>query len=197
MPPQTALAAPPQVPGVRSAVRSAPAAAPGAGPSSRPAARRAVAPRPAAVNAAFLQEIHTDDVPLRRLLRAVEEFSQAPPVAMASAPPPAQLFAELCDRVARHFALEETYGYVEGIAPRPSRLGAAAAALRADHARLLEQARRLAALAQACVAHWPQGQLAARLRRRTLAFLVCWKTHERGERRLIAESLGGGVVAGD
>jgi hypothetical protein len=150
-----------------------------------------------ALNAAFLEEIKADNNSLREALTRLQEFVNDCRVDDAMPSSGLQIFEDVRDRLASHFALEEAYGYFDDAIESAPHMSAMAGRLRAAHPRLYEQSCRLATLAHECHAACPCYRHIARLRRRARAFLVCLEMHEQEENRLILESYARDIGAAD
>ena len=92
------------------------------------------------VNAAFLQEVKDNNVPLWSTLTALRELrkSDAEPIEKSRALVTG--LGELRDTIALQFSLEETYGYIDSVSAPPLPFGCADASVaKAQHSELYLQ----------------------------------------------------------
>ena len=96
------------------------------------------------VNAAFLKDIKDDNRDLKILLDRIYLLAAYPQTASNHWQELINLFADLRDQLALHFALEEAYGYFDDAVGTAPRLSVTAECLRGQHPKLFERIRSLA-----------------------------------------------------
>ncbi len=97
----------------------------------------AVTTRRLAVNAAFLKEIKDDNLQLKVLLDQITSLTGHCQTSINHWPELIQLFDDLRDQLALHFALEEAYGYFDDAIGTEPQLSAIAEGLRTQHGDLI------------------------------------------------------------
>ncbi len=140
------------------------------------------------INPAFLQEIKDDDVQLLTLLQQVREMCDS--VAQSDIPARrfASVLAELRDRLAMHFALEEAYGYFDDPVTVAPHLSEQAESLRKQHGKLYEEMVLLAETAQNISRSNSDPRGVGNLARGFINFHGRLLDHEEGENELILDA---------
>lgn len=155
------------------------------------------------INAAFLQEIKEDNAELRRVFSYVVALlakteDEAPLRELADS------FMLLRDQLAMHFALEESFGYVDDAILASPRLLESAEGLRAQHETLYLQICDLVECAETQLYQRPDqtGDQDGERHRQLLAdsfsdFHARFTEHENGETELILSALDDDIGVGD
>lgn len=152
--------------------------------------------RTVVVNAAFLQEVKDDNVILQDLL-ATAAYLLSPSAPCYVKPRDlVELFAQLRDQLATHFALEEALGYLEDVIVTSSRYCERAYHLRAEHETLYLQIAQLADDAYRIARSGNSSEL-QRLLRAFRDFCARLKRHELAEDELILDALYDELGVGD
>lgn len=147
------------------------------------------------INAAFLKDIKDDNRDLKTLLDRITPLTQHGQIATNHWVELVELFAELRDQLALHFALEEAYGYFEDAIVTAPHLSVTAELLRSEHAKLFEQVRDLA---DAALEVSPEStEQMTRLLSRFRQFIASLEKHEESELKLILDALDDGLGEGD
>lgn len=150
------------------------------------------------VNSAFLQEIKEDHVDLWDLFGRLSEMAAEGAIEVPTRHLQ-EMLAQLRDRLAFHFALEEGYGYFEEPLEVAPRLSHKADKLREEHAALYSQVCDLCGLAERLPAGDGTKVNAARkeVMRRFREFAACFYQHETAETALIQEAFLQDIGVGD
>jgi len=136
---------------------------------------------------AFLQEIKEDDHQLRQLLDRLRQALQIRDWGESQLRQLAKVTAQLRDRLAFHFTLEESYGYFEDPVSVAPRLCEAAEDLRSEHGRLYSHIAQVADDADGC--HHAADEMACgELRASCRKFVRCFEEHEARENELISRA---------
>ena len=148
-----------------------------------------------AVNAAFLKDIKDDNRDLKLLLDKIFPFANYPQTASNHWQELSELFAELRDQLAMHFALEEAYGYFDDALVSAPQLSVRAECLRGQHAKLFERIRCLAD--KAAEIHIDSSEQVARFLADFNRFRTEFEKHEEDELKLILDALDDDLGVGD
>ena len=148
-----------------------------------------------AINAAFLKDIKDDNRDLKSLLDRIAPLTQHWQIATNHWVELVELFAQLRDQLALHFALEEAYGYFEEAIVTAPQLSATAELLRSQHAKLFERIRDLADSALEVSAE--SSEKMTRFLNRYQQFLESLEQHEESELKLILDALDDDLGVGD
>jgi len=150
-----------------------------------------------ALNPAFLQEIKEDHQDLWRLLCTMRNLAANEHFNTHVVRRWADLLADLRDRLAMHFALEEAYGYFEDAIDVAPRLSEAAIALRDQHRELYVACCDLADAADALAHRHHHAADCERIVEAFLAFEADLTRHERTENDLIQKAFTDEIGAAD
>jgi len=145
----------------------------------------ASATRTITVNAAFLQEIKDDNLELRAIFERAGEAFELPVAAVSSYKEIVEILATLRDQLAIHFALEESFGYVDDAIEVAPRLSDRAAYLRAEHQTLYIHICDVVENAERLLYHEPAAPNVSRIAREYAAFRHEFEVHEQAENELI------------
>jgi len=148
-----------------------------------------------AVNAAFLKDIKDDNRDLKGLLEKIFPLAHHPQTAINHWVELVDLFANLRDQLALHFALEEAYGYFEDAVVSAPQLSVVAECLRGQHPDLFERIRHLAdkCTEVSVESHEQVSRFLADFDR----FRQDFEKHEEDELRLILDALDDDIGVGD
>ena len=150
------------------------------------------------VNAAFFQEIKEDNQELTQRQAALHALCSLPRPIRVSRLRLAHLAAELRDRLALHFALEEAYGYFDDPLSVAPRLCEEAEALRGEHERLFRHLCDLVDEAEELASRTTNDSRAQRrLLDRLRQFCHDLHTHEARENALISAAFNVDIGGGD
>jgi hemerythrin len=148
------------------------------------------------VNAAFLQEIKQENQRLREILAALRQLILKSVERNGHPRRLVELLDELCDQLALHFSLEESYGYFEDAIDAAPRMAERAESLRGEHVTLFDTIREIANDAEEAV----RGQLPHVLEfigERFCDFDAALERHESQENALVFEAFDDDIGVGD
>ena len=149
------------------------------------------------VNAAFLQEIKEVHQDLWWLLAEVRGMCQQPAEILRRRKKFRELFEQLRDQLALHFALEEAYGYFEDPVDVAPRLCDRAFALRDEHRRLYVDVTSLEQRVREVLDGHPSRSKLHAVVRDFEEFDRQFKRHEEQEIELILQEYGDDIGVGD
>jgi len=149
------------------------------------------------VNAAFLQEIKEDNVELTELLERTTAMTQLRRWTHAEANRFYDHLADLRDRLATHFALEEAYGYFEDAISVAPRLAEEAESLRSQHEAMFSELCDIVELAERVRYHETRLAKFHEVLQRFARFHERLKTHEEAEADLILAAFNDDIGVGD
>jgi hypothetical protein len=153
--------------------------------------------RTVTINAAFLREIKHDHRELWDMLRELNSHCDHRRAVAPARKKLAAALADLRDRLAMHFALEEAFGYFDDPLDVAPRLAHQADLLRSQHADLFLH---ISALAERGEALLYEDEPAARIRHLAddyRRFYQSLLAHEHAENRLIFEAFDDDIGVGD
>ncbi len=147
------------------------------------------------VNAAFLKDIKDDNRDLKILMDRIRLLAGHQQTAVNHWPELIELFSDLCDQLAIHFALEEAYGYFDDAVGSAPQLSIVAEELRGQHPPMFERIRELADKALEVPAD--REEHVTRFLNQFQRFLSDFEKHEEDELKLILDALDDDLGVGD
>jgi hypothetical protein len=148
------------------------------------------------VNAAFMQEIKQENQRLRDLLAAARRLTRQSVEQNGHPRQFVELLGELCDQLALHFSLEESYGYFEDAIDAAPRMAERAESLRSEHVTLFDKIRAIADDADEAVRR-QLPHVMEFIARRFCDFDAALGHHESQENALILEAFDEDIGVGD
>ena len=149
------------------------------------------------INAAFLEEIKEDDRELERLLAEARRTLCERSGQGVSLVDLAELFAELRQRLAVHFSLEEAFGYFEDPISAAPHLCERAQTLRGQHGDLHVEMCAIASLAEESPASTTATNVLEHIRAKFADFDGRLQAHEGSEMRLLQQAYQEDIGVGD
>jgi len=157
----------------------------------------ASATRTISVNAAFLQEIKTDNLELRAVLQSAGDVFELPTTGLSTHKEIVEILANLRDQLAIHFTLEESFGYVDDAIEVAPRLSDRAAELKSEHQTLYLHICDVVENAERLLYHEPAAPNISRVAKEYEAFRRQFDAHERAENDLIFAAFDDDLGDGD